>query len=572
MTLSTIKYLIKKWLENNAAKVDQRSILKNVYAEVEISPGYFLILNIANLIALSGLITNSSPVIIGAMLISPLMGPILNVGFAFVTGDNVVWQKSFRKIAFSVGLTLLVAAAATLISPMKDITNEIIVRTRPNLYDLIIAFLAGLAGAGAICTKKNYLTIVPGVAIATAVIPPLSVAGFGIGIWNYKIFLGGFFLFFTNFVAIIISTCIVFYIYGFKPSIITEVEISKLKKRVAILGVVLFVISLPLLYTLHKSIDEVRLRGGIQDALKKEFDKDQLSKLASFGYSVEKNGMLNITANINTVHYLTEADISTAIKNIKGSLDRKLKVDVEQFLVQSGGLKEGVSMNPGISQQVEKPAPQTQTTADLRKDLIAIIARSSGRIGKMMSPSEIADLSVGFSEKSPGASVILTVRRDTPLTDEEVLWLKQLLADELDMPVDLKVQTEPFIPPLVFKEGETGLTEDMKKELAQVSEVFKRDSGIVITVESYQGAPPRKARPARRRAALTVKAVKAAPRPEAAAPGLKSAGPAEQRAEAVTDELVNICKIPVSNIKTVIRKDADIKTPTVRVSILPAPK
>ena len=90
-------------------------------------------------------------------------------------------------------MTLAIAVIATYVSPIKDITSEIISRTNPNLYDLIIAFLAGTAGAGAMCTGKNYLTVVPGVAIATAVIPPLSVAGFGIGTSNSILHLADFF-------------------------------------------------------------------------------------------------------------------------------------------------------------------------------------------------------------------------------------------------------------------------------------------------------------------------------------------------------------------------------------------
>ncbi len=272
LVLRKLFFKIDSWIQKKASFINHQEVIKDIYFEVEISVGYFLILSIANLIALGGLLLNSAPVIIGAMLISPLMGPILNVGFAFITGDKFVWEKSIKKIAISVALTLIVAAIATYLSPLKDVTNEIISRTRPNLYDLGISFLAGCAGAAAICTKKSYLTIVPGVAIATAVIPPLSVAGFGIGTGNFNILSGGIFLFFTNFVAIILSTCIVFYLFGFRPSTTTE-EVSQLKKRIIFLAFVLFAISIPLIYTLHKSISEIKLRKNVESALKKNLIK-----------------------------------------------------------------------------------------------------------------------------------------------------------------------------------------------------------------------------------------------------------------------------------------------------------
>ena len=151
--------LIKKWFQKKVSEINHIAVIKDIYNEVEISVGYFLVLSIANLIALSGLLTNSAPVIIGAMLISPLMGPILSFGFAFITGEEVVMKKALRKIATSVILTIVIAAMASFVSPLKDVTSEIISRTRPNLYDLNIAFLSGIAGAVALCTKKNYLTI-----------------------------------------------------------------------------------------------------------------------------------------------------------------------------------------------------------------------------------------------------------------------------------------------------------------------------------------------------------------------------------------------------------------------------
>src|SRR5664279_3492710 len=109
----------KRWLSRYASKVEREAVVKNVYTEVNITPGYFIILTIANLIALCGLITNSIAVIIGAMLISPLMSPILNIGYAFITGDKFVWHKSIRKIVLSVMVTLAVAVIATYASPIK---------------------------------------------------------------------------------------------------------------------------------------------------------------------------------------------------------------------------------------------------------------------------------------------------------------------------------------------------------------------------------------------------------------------------------------------------------------------
>jgi uncharacterized hydrophobic protein (TIGR00271 family) len=533
-----LMYLIQKWLEKKAATVKHNEVIKDVYREVEISAGYFFILTIANLIALSGLITNSAPVIIGSMLISPLMGPILNIGFAFITGDKLVWVKSTKKITLSVGLILVVAAIATYFSPLKDITNEIISRTRPNLYDLNIAFFAGSAGAVAICTKKNYLTIVPGVAIATAVIPPLSVAGFGIGIGNFNIFAGGFFLFFTNFVAIIISTCIVFYFYGFKPAAVSEENISQLKKRVMILASVLFIISIPLIYTLHKSISEVKLRSNIQGVLKKAFDKERQSNLSTFSYVKEKDGKLSINAVVNTVSYMKESETNAVEKTIKDALNRDVKLYIEQVKVQPGGLKEEVVKPPAPSiASLKSPSDIMKTS---RENVVAVVRQSSQKIEKIISPSTIADFNVGFNDKTFTVSLLMKIKRDTPLSEEEVSWLKRIFTAELNLPIDLKVETVPFVPLLVFRTGETSLSDDMKKALISIKNAYGKDMNVNISIEGYTGST---------------------------ADSKKRLKLAEERNNAIITVLTQDYKIPKEKIQTMIHKSNRLEAPAVSIIV-----
>ncbi|MEQ8161455.1 MAG: DUF389 domain-containing protein, partial [Smithellaceae bacterium] len=129
--LKKMKYLIKKWLIDKYPVVNHKEIIKDIYGEVDISIGYLLVLTLANLIALCGLLINSVPVIIGAMLISPLMGPFLSFGFSFITGDSFLWAKSSRKIIVGVFLTILIAAAASYLSPLNEVTPEIAARTKP---------------------------------------------------------------------------------------------------------------------------------------------------------------------------------------------------------------------------------------------------------------------------------------------------------------------------------------------------------------------------------------------------------------------------------------------------------
>jgi uncharacterized hydrophobic protein (TIGR00271 family) len=541
-SISRITVLIKQRLQKTAAGINHDAVIKDIAQETDISTSYFLMLTAANLIALAGLITNSSPVIIGAMLISPLMGPILSFGFAFTTGARQIWRRSVKKITVSIVATLVVAALASFLSPMKEITQEILSRTRPNLYDLIIAFLAGSAGAAALCTKKNYLTVVPGVAIATAVIPPLSVAGFGLGVWNYSLFFGGFFLFFTNFVAITLSTGVVFFIYGFRPKMITETDVSQLKKRLVYLGTVLFIISIPLIYTLHVSIREVRLRSEMRSLLKREFDREKQSHLAAFDYARKKDGGIEISAEINTVDYLNDVAIARAEKELADALRENVKLSVEQVKVQPGGLKPEVPKV--LAPVIAPPQAAVDVIKTSRESVMTIIRQSSAKLEKIIAPSTITDFSVGFHEKTPTVSIALKIRSDAPVTDDERLWLTRMLSGELNLPVDLSIETVPFVPLLVFKRGDTDVSDDMKTLIRSVQDAFGKDPALRCRIEAF---------------------------PEDGISRAKRRALALKRVEGVEQYLVEVCKIPRDNITSSINAKSG-RVPALKITVLAADK
>jgi uncharacterized hydrophobic protein (TIGR00271 family) len=479
--------LWKQWLRKNAEKINPEAVIKDIAQEIDISAGYFLTLTLANLIALAGLITNSAPVIIGAMLISPLMGAILSFGFAFITGDRQIWRRSVKKIAVSVALTIIIATIASLISPLRELTPEIVSRTRPNLYDLIIAFLAGSAGAAALCTKRNYLTIVPGVAIATAVIPPLSVTGFGLGTGNFNVSLGGFFLFFTNFVAITIATAVVFAFYGFRPRMATDMGAAQLRKRIAYLSVVFFIISIPLMYTLHVSLGEIKTRRILTRQLRNAFDHEKRSRLATFDYAT-KEGSLHVQAVINTIDYLDDAAVAAAEGMLAGALGGQVRLNVEQVKVQPGGLKKLVVQAPAPA--IAPPRPPMEIIKASRESAISAVRQSSEKVEKIIAPSTIADFTVSFHDKTFTVSIAMKIRRDTPVTDEERAWLRRMIASELNLPVELSVETVPFVPVLVFKRGETELSDDMKAALQAVREAFAKDPSVRCRIEAHPETGP----------------------------------------------------------------------------------
>lgn len=164
-----------------------------------------LVLVFAIFLASLGLNTNSTAVIIGAMLISPLMGPIMGMGLAVGINDLQLLKISAKNFAFAILVSLITSTIYFAITPLDEAYSELLARTSPTIYDVLIALLGGLAGiVTTASTRKG--NVIPGVAIATALMPPLCTAGYGLANFNMKFFLGAFYLFTINTVFIALAT------------------------------------------------------------------------------------------------------------------------------------------------------------------------------------------------------------------------------------------------------------------------------------------------------------------------------------------------------------------------------
>ncbi len=185
--------------------IDQQAVISLVKADVDFRGAKAWILIFAILTASLGLNTNSTAVVIGAMLISPLMGPIVGLGVSIGISDGALLSKSLRNMLTAVVLSIATSALYFLISPFDDAASEILSRTTPTLLDAFIAIAGGLAGAVAV-VRQDRSNVVPGVAIATALMPPLCTAGYGLAQLNFTFFIGAFYLFFINSVCIAAAT------------------------------------------------------------------------------------------------------------------------------------------------------------------------------------------------------------------------------------------------------------------------------------------------------------------------------------------------------------------------------
>ena len=333
------------------------SILDSSHIDIE----YAALLIVAGLIALLGLLENSAAVIIGAMLISPLMNPILAAALALLLGDGKLGRRSAIVLVVSVAAVIAVTCLAAFVIPLKQATPQILARTTPNLLDLFIAVLSGLAGTLALRGGTVAMTILPGVAIAVAVVPPLSVVGYGLSTRQGSIAGGAFLLFITNLVAIVISAVAVFRLIGFQPRREAEQGRWKLRYRLGISALVLILLSIPLFLTLRQAAIEIAVRSRLQRELKASFKTDEAS-VSDLNFSRQPAGLL-IQATLRTGRYIETNAIHSVEENLRGQYGPDTKLLIDQILVTHGGVaavQTARAKNPilgGVVTQLAEKAP-----------------------------------------------------------------------------------------------------------------------------------------------------------------------------------------------------------------------
>lgn len=265
-----------------------------IYEELELSRSDLAILLCAMLIASIGLNMDSTPVIIGAMLISPLMTPILGVGLSLAIFDFKLLRKSFKILAIQILASLIASTLYFYLSPISYASSEIVARTSPTIWDVLIAFVGGIAGIiGA--RKKETNNIVPGVAIATALMPPLCTVGYAIASANLKFIIGSSYLFLINCSFIVIATYIGVRLMMVKKHYFRDNEEDSKMRRILLLVAVLLMIP--------SFISATTL---VRETLKKESLNKFISEQFQGHNILKKTHTLKLTISGN---YLTEEEL-----------------------------------------------------------------------------------------------------------------------------------------------------------------------------------------------------------------------------------------------------------------------
>lgn len=246
--LSSVINSIKYRFNLDEDKASEDEVIENIEKGVEFKGINLWTLIFAIFIASIGLNVNSTAVIIGAMLISPLMGPIMGVGLGAGIFDFELIKLALKNLLIATAIGLLTSTVYFFISPLHQAQSELLARTSPTIWDVLIAFLGGLAGIVA-SSRKKYNNVIPGVAIATALMPPLCTAGYGIATGQWGYFFGAFYLYLINSVFISIATFLIVRFLKFKPHAYVNLETSaKVKKWVGIIAILTILPSIYLAY------------------------------------------------------------------------------------------------------------------------------------------------------------------------------------------------------------------------------------------------------------------------------------------------------------------------------------
>ncbi len=413
------------------------TIHANIEKDVIFKGTNLWILVFAIIIASVGLNMNSTAVIIGAMLISPLMGPINGMGYSIATFNFPLFQKAIKNFTFAVVASLIASTTYFAISPVSVAHSELLARTSPTIYDVLIAFFGGMAGIIAISSKQKG-NVIPGVAIATALMPPLCTAGFGLATAQFSYFFGAFYLFTINTVFIALSSVAIAQILKFP---ISALVIPEQKKKVNrwITAIILITV-IPSIYFGY---------GLVQ----KEKFNERASKFVSNVTVIDGNYLLDhrispSTKSIDLVYVgneLTEKQIETI--NEKAdifSIDRsKLKIK-EGFSTTEKNNKNNEIQN--LKMEISRLSQDIKT-----KDELLTAVQNQKNIGNQLlaelnalypninscAYSESLLFQDGVKESSPIAMVLVKVKGQKLKNSEKVKireWMKNRLSSK---PVDV---------------------------------------------------------------------------------------------------------------------------------------
>ena len=305
--------------------VEHLEVREELIEDAQPGRDYFILIVLSSIIAALGLLLNSPAVVIGAMLVAPLMSPILGFSLGIILGEGRLVRTSLESVFKGVMASIIVAILVGLLSPLKEMTPEILARTQPTIVDLFIALASGMAGAYAV-SRKDVSAALPGVAIAAALAPPLSVVGLGIANGNMQAAGGALLLFTTNLVTISLGGVIIFSLLGIHPLNLQPETKKRVQRGVTGILFLVFLITIPLAVIMNSIIKQTREQQTIKRILLESPLMEDMS-IVDIERTQDRDQLL-ISATVRSSEPLTQETVNELGHALEIELNRPLDLDL----------------------------------------------------------------------------------------------------------------------------------------------------------------------------------------------------------------------------------------------------
>ena len=439
----TLWQVVKRYFNVMPDKATEENVIAQITEGVDFHGATLWILILAVFIASLGLNVNSTAVIIGAMLISPLMGPIIGMGLAVGIADLNLFRKAINNYLITSIFSVVTATIYFTISPITEAQSELLARTSPTLYDVLIALCGGAAGILAIATKgKN--NVIPGVAIATALMPPLCTAGYGLAMGNTSYFFGAFYLYFINTVFIAFTTCVGVRLMHFHRKKIVNQE--KLKRVNYYIVSIVIITMIPAGYMTWCIIKQSVIENNIENFLRNEI-KDNGTYILSHTFDT-KNKTLDVVTIGNSISNSNIKKAQEALSDYQLA-DYRLRIiqgantdslmamqQKKRGLVAAGegtssDWKEQVYKNDALQKQLAAYARYPELAKEMKQELKAICPEA-----KSIALSHTSETFVDTALTSKYVLAVVKTSKTLPANDKQQLykWLKvRVKTDSLEL-------------------------------------------------------------------------------------------------------------------------------------------
>ena len=422
---------------------EQRAkIYDNITADAKPSFYFFAMVVLSCTVATYGLLSNSTAVIIGAMLIAPLIGPILGGAIALTSNNNDLLKTSIKAEVLGAVTAVLLAVILTLILPGSHITAEVLSRTKPTIVDLVIALASGVAGTYAMCVKPQSATL-PGVAIATALMPPLCVVGIGLAKQDFNIVTGAFLLFLANMIAINVAAIATFELAGFSQ----KNNFNAIKYRIVTTNnkiffypiILLLVISIPLAVIMYKTYNTANKADIINNSLRENISSiSPHSTLISTDYN-EDDEKFEINAAFRTTKNLSSDNIRQMENFLELKLGKAVKLYADVVLIQKVDNKNSLNSFEQLLPKIkEKEVVEVEKTTT-PEDLIGSVLQEKFII---LPNAELLGYDFSYNSNLGTYKIIIKINAVDKIEENLIKSIKSVLEEKLKRRVEIIINVE----------------------------------------------------------------------------------------------------------------------------------